>query len=141
MKNKTKNEKTRISEEEADDVLDFIVQKTGLLDKVVVKNIGSTGECWENMKNIYIVQACFSYYKALVKDLTYERPYGCPVKLKSKLYASKFCKVAARRALSKLMQISSKGHDVFCGDVVVLKKNTTLEQLLVEKDLASYNKE
>ena len=31
----------RMSEEEADDVLDFISQKSGLFDKIIVNHVGS----------------------------------------------------------------------------------------------------
>ena len=52
-----------------------------------------------------------------------------------------FDKIVSRRVLAKFLKISSNGYDIFCHDAVVLKKNTTLEQLLIEKDLMSDNKE
>jgi hypothetical protein len=131
--------KTRISEREAIDVLDFIIKRTGLLDKVIVRNIGSAYSS-KAMKNIYSVEAILSYYPCLTQNLTYGQ-HRFPVELKSKLYAHEFERIAGRRILSNLLKISSNGYDIFCHDDVVLKKNTTLEQLLIEKDLMSDNKE
>ena len=131
--------KTRISEKEAVDVLDFISKRTGLFDEIVVKNIGSVYRS-NAMKNIYSVEASFSYYPCLTQNLTYGQ-HRFPVELKSKLYAYEFEKIAGRRILSNLLKISLNGYDIFCHDAVVLKKNTSLEQLLIEKDLMSDNKE
>lgn len=130
--------KTKISEKEAIDVLDFISQKTGLFDKIIVKNVGSVYRS-NSMKNIYSVEASFSYYPCLSQNLTYGQ-HRFPVELKSKLYSYEFERIAGRRILSNLLKISSNGYDIFCHDDVVLKKNTTLEQLLIEKDLSD-NKE
>lgn len=130
--------KTRISEREAVDVLDFISKRTGLFDEIIARNVGSVYSS-KTMKNIYSVKASFSYYSCLTQNLTYGQ-HRLPVELKSKLYWYEFDKIAGRRILSNLLKISSKGYDIFCLDAVVLKKNTTLEQLLIEKDLSD-NKE
>ena len=129
----------RMSEEEADNVLDFISQKSGLFDKITVNHIGSICSS-KIMKNIYSVKAIFSYYPCLTQNLTYGQ-HRLPVELKSKLYVYEFDKIVSRRVLAKLLKISSNGYDIFYHDAVVLKKNTTLEQLLIEKDLMSDNKE
>ena len=130
--------KTRISEKEAVDVLDFISQKTGLFDKIIAKIVGSTysSKAMKNIysveENIYSVDVSFSHYPCLTQNLTYGQ-HKFSVKLKSKLDVHKFDKIVERRILSNLLKISSNGHDIFCHDIVVLKKNTTLEQLLIEK--------
>ena len=130
--------KTKISEKEAIDVLDFISKKTSLFDKITAKNVGFAYSS-KVVKNIYSVDASFSYYSCLTQNLTYGQ-HKSSVKLKSKLDSHEFDKIAGRRILSNLLKISSNGYDIFCHDAVVLKKNTTLEQLLIEKDLSD-NKE
>ena len=130
--------KTRISEKEAVDVLDFISKRTGLFDEIIARNIGVAYSS-KTMKNIYSVEAIFSCYPHLMQNLTYGQ-HRFPVELKSKLYVHEFDRIAGRRILSNLLKISSNGYDIFCHDAVVLKKNTTLEQLLIEKDLSD-NKE
>ena len=120
--------KTKISEKEAVDVLDFISKRTGLFDEIVARDVGSVYSS-KTMKNIYSVEVSFSYYPFLAQHLTYGQ-HKFPIELKSKLHLHKFDKIAGRRILSNLLKISSNGYDIFCGNDIVLN----------EKDLSD-NKE
>ena len=104
--------KTRISEKEAVDVLDFISKRTGLFDEIIAKNIGSVYS-FKVVKNIYSVDASFSYYPCLTQNLTYGK-HKYSIELKSKLDSHEFGKIAGRRILSNLLKISSNGYDIFC---------------------------
>lgn len=126
-----------MTEKQAQDLIDFIIQKSGMYDIGMFVHVGAI-DTQKSQKEVYELWAALGSYNRLQVALSYD--YDKTINIVSKLFPEKFEKIAYRRALKKMLRISAKGHDIYCECIVVLKKNTTLEQLMIEKDLASNDK-
>ena len=123
-----------MTEQQAQDVIDFIVKKSGICDVGVFVHVGAI-DTSNGKRQLYELWAASGQYDNLQAQAALS--YGCnkTVDVISASYPENFKKVAYRRALKKMLDISAKGYDIFFELAPVLKKNTTLEQLLIEKDL------
>ena len=133
-----------MTEKDAQDLIDFIIQKSGMYDIGMFVHVGAI-DTQNGQKELYELWAALESYNNVRVALSYD--CGKTIEIISKLFPKKFEKIAYRRALKKILRISAKGHDIYCKShdiyyksIVVLKKNTTLEQLMIEKDLASNDK-
>lgn len=127
---------SNMTEQQAQDVIDFIVKKSGICDVGVFVYVGAI-DTSNGKRQLYELWAASGQHGNLHDNLQAALSYGCDktVDVISTLYPEKFEKVAYRKALKEILAISAKGYDIFFELVPVLKKNTTLEQLLIEKDL------
>lgn len=125
-----------MTEQQAQDVIDFIVKKSGICDSTVFVHVGAI-DTPNGKRQLYELWAASRQYDNLHYNLQAALSYGCnkTVDIISASYPENFKKAAYRRALKKMLAISAKGYDIFFELTPVLKKNTTLEQLLIEKDL------
>ena len=125
---------SNMTEQQAQDVIDFIVKKSGICDVGVFVHVGAI-DTSNGKRQLYELWAASGQYDNLQAQAALS--YGCnkTVDVISASYPENFKKVAYRRALKKMLDISAKGYDIFFELAPVLKKNTTLEQLLIEKDL------
>ena len=125
-----------MTEQQAQDVIDFIVKKSGICDIGVFVHVGAI-DTPNGKRQLYELWAASGQYDNLHDNLQVALSYGCnkTVDVISASYPENFKKFAYRRALKKMLAISAKGYDIFFELTPILKKNTTLEQLLIEKDL------
>ena len=125
---------SKMTEQQAQDVIDFIVKKSGIGDVGVFVHVGAL-DTPNGTRQLYELWTASGQHDNLQPQAALS--YGCNkiVDIISASYPEKYKKVAYRRALKEMLAISAKGYDIFFELVPVLKKNTTLEQLLIEKDL------
>ena len=123
---------SNMTEQQAQDVIDFIVKKSGICDISVFVHVGAI-DTPNGKRQLYELWAASGQYDNLQAALS----YGCnkTVDVISASYPENFKKAAYRRALKKMLNLSAKGYDIFFELTPILKKNTTLEQVLIEKDL------